>query len=161
VKRLFCLKFQVSQLRINSHIHSKTWSYQKHLLYFPWHNRLLLTLNKSTISLVLLKISKLLCPNCLRFWRNFQPLKTKGLHPCTYTTANSLTAPQVRLLNVLEGQGLSLSLQSKLVMSLNLEKHFVVLENSLTVVKVFIIELLITLNIQESSLNNVIEQNNV
>jgi len=46
-------------------------------------------------------------------------------------------------------------------MSLNLEKHFVVLENSLTVVKVFIIELLITLNIQESSLNNVIEQNNV
>jgi len=35
-----------------------------------------------------------------------------------------------------------------------------VLENSWTVVKLFIIEILITFNIQESILNNVIEQNN-
>jgi len=50
-------------------------------------------------------------------------------------------------------------------MSLILERRFVVfldvLENSSTAVKLFIIELLITLNIQESKLNNVIEQNNV
>jgi len=35
------------------------------------------------------------------------------------------------------------------------------LESSSAIVKLFIIELLITLNIQESRLNNVIEQNNV
>jgi len=57
--------------------------------------------------------------------------------------------------DVLECHGLSLNLLSKLVVSLILEKHFVVLEYfpaSLKLLeqlfKLFIIELLITLNIQ-------------
>jgi len=39
-------------------------------------------------------------------------------------------APAVRLPDVLERQGLSLNLLAKLVMSLTVEKHLVVLDNS-------------------------------
>ena len=67
----------------------------------------------------------------------------------------------LRLPDVLERQELSLNLLSKIVMSLILEKHHVVLENSWIVFKLFIFELLITLNIQESRINYVNEQNNV
>jgi len=71
-----------------------------------------------------------------------------------------------RLPDVIERHGLSFDLLSKLFLSLILEKQFValeyfpsVLQSSWIDVKLLILEQLITLNIQESRLNNVIELN--
>ena len=64
----------------------------------------------------------------------------------------------LRLPDILEHHGQSLNLLSKLVMSLILEKHLVVLEYFLVSLKslidfiLFIFELLITLDIQESTM---------